>query len=465
MWIVHKCKGGETLEEIAAKYKTPDIKPYLKLRRNKKAAAQYRKKVSFEKGTTITILDPKSKYYVIEGPKGKMVLTDKEWKQAQTELKKAMGKVAQRIKMRLDMLEGRHQAQLDVNAEFPVVAFFSSTWVGNAGREPVQARKAAQAAMGALTSIANAGKYSAFEAAVRKAEAAVNKYSKELQAWIDKLIGSSGNWVKGLTVTKEVSFVIFSAAAVTVAAPVGYAATVATGMGVGGGTAFLKSGADQVGRVISGEKVTLESSTKKIGKDAFWGVIGGGFAGGLGKWIGGHVAPKLAQRLIAYPLAQKVAMKMVMGSARSPVAKAILGRAQTRMQRVILEEMLEETGRTLAKGTVLITSKELNMVVATTMAKFVVRLGVGGVVNEVKRAMLRTGDGGSVAKTVERRAMTMKGKVNDAKVADAVVHSLMKDAVVYDCYSAVFASNQAKIETEIDKELRRILKDKLDNLK
>lgn len=460
MWITYKCKGGETLDDIAKIYKIKDTAPYLKLPANKRAADQHRKNVSFEKGTTFTFLDPKEKFYVVDGPKGKVLLTEKEWKKAQADLKAAMEKVAHRVEIRLGMLTMRHDGQRQVNKEFPVVNFFCSTWVGSKGREPTSSRKAAESAVKALQSAVRSNNFKGFEAAVRKAETAVNKYGEEVHAWIDQLLGSGERWVTGLTVTRDVSFVIFSAAAVTVAAPVSVAATVATASGVGAGTSFLSSGANEVGRAIAGENVTLEGSVKTIGKNMLIGALAGGLAGGLGKWIGGSVAPKLAEKIVAAPVAQKAAMKMVMGSVRSPIASAILKRAQDRLTGKLMAELAKKTGGKIAEGTVLVSIKELQSTVALVMARFVVRVGVGGTVTLVRKALLSSGDSGPVVKSVEKKAMTMSGNVDDAKVADAIARDLMGGTVIYDCYNEIFTANQSKIESEIDAELKILLEEK-----
>ena len=460
MWIIHKCKGGETLDDIAKIYKIKDTAPYLKLPANKRAADQHRKHVSFEKGTTFTFLDPKEKFYVVDSPKGKVLLTEKEWKKAQADLKAAMEKVAERVEIRLGMLTMRHDGQTKVNKEFPVVNFFCSTWVGSKGREPTSSRKAAESAVKALQSAARSNNFKGFESAVRKAETAVNKYGDEVYAWIEQLIGSGERWVTGLTITRDVSFVIFSAAAVTVAAPATLAATVATASGVGAGTAFMSSGANEVGRAIAGENVTLEGSAKAIGKSMLIGALAGGLGGGLGRWVGGHLAPKLAEKIVAAPVAQKAVMRMVLGTARSPIAAAIVKRAQQRMLGKLTEEVAKKSGAKIAEGTVLVTYNELQKVVALTMSRFVVRVGVGGTVTLVRKALLSSGDSGPVVKTVEKKAMTMSGNVDDAKVADAIARDLMGGAVIYDCYNEIFAANQSKIESEIDAELKKLLEEK-----
>ncbi|MEM7439536.1 MAG: hypothetical protein AAF393_08055 [Pseudomonadota bacterium] len=464
--VKYVCKGGETMQSLSKKHDFSRPMFWLKQKENKAAFAHFNntRGQPFPKGLVVYLPDVKGKnvkYYKFKGPKGDMYLNERDWKAVQNELASVMIKAYNKLHTAWEMAEMRYDGQAKVNKEFPIVTFMCSTWVGSQGREPIKSRKAATNALSKLSSVVDARKYDRFEKEMRATEKAINTYRTEVIQWQDKLIGSAGNWVSGLSLTRDVSFVVFAAAATTVAAPAGAVAVVTTGMKVGAGVAFMKEGANQAGRKIAGYDVTLKGAGGDIAKAMLTGAIAGGLGAGIGKWVGGHVAPKLAARITSSPLAQRGAMLMVAGTVKSPVAKALLGKFQGKGIERMIDAAVKESGRNITQGTIVMSVKEVEKIVADNIAKFIVRLGVGGTLTFAKKKLLEGGKKSPVVEITKSKAMRSKKKVDEAGLADLIMRDLERDPVVFQIYEDLCKSKKSTLESLIEADLKTAIDAKI----
>lgn len=460
----YTCKGGETMADIAKLHKIKDIKPILAMKENRKAAEMHKKKVSFPKGMVIFLPDPKVKLYQFKGPKGVMYLTEKDWKDARAKLMLTMKKGYVMLDRACEVADTYYDGQKKVNDEFPVVAFMCSTWVGSKGKEPVAERKAAHAQLRKLGKVAQSGKFALFEPQMRITEKAINLYRTRTMEWIDKLIGSSGNWISGLTITRDVSFVVFSAAATTVVAPVGAVAVVATGAGVGAGSSFLKSGANEVGRVIAGENVTMEGAGKKILKDTLLGAAFGAGGAGFAKWVAGPLLGKLTERLVAAPMAGKVAGLIARGSVKVPILDKIMARCQRVYMPMAVDSIIKKMGVKVSEKGAMIAletvEKELATIAAENIKMMIIRMGSGGLATIARKHL--TGDKkGKAAMATKKRALNSKSKVDENKLADMVADDLKKDPVVFSIYADAIKKGASDLEKSIQEDIRKRLEAEL----
>ncbi len=80
MWIKYKLKKDRSFEDVAKEFKNTEISLLLKQSKNNAAAKFHKSKKLIPAGTVVWLLDPKAKVYVMPTPKGKVLLTEKEWK-------------------------------------------------------------------------------------------------------------------------------------------------------------------------------------------------------------------------------------------------------------------------------------------------------------------------------------------------------------------------------------------------
>jgi hypothetical protein len=449
MWIQHKVKNdGEKLEEIAKQYKIKDIKPLLQYRDNKKVAELHKKKKPLTKGMVVYVLDPNAKCYVAKDGSKEVLLTEDQWKDATAALNKAMDKVAKGMRREFDSTQGRHFAQNDVNVEFPIVAFLSSNWVGGKGNEPTTTRRSAKAAVEKLEKVAAQHNYKDFEASVKEAERALNAYRAELGDWLEQLTGSAGNWATGLRVTSIVSFTIFGAAASTVAAPATLVGTIAVGAGVGAGSSFLQSGANEIGEVYAGGKADGIASLKTIAGDMVEGAAWGAAGSVVSRFIGNLVAPKLAEKMVTSPVATKFASKLVYSQSST----------FPKLTQRLVERELAKAGVNLANGTIFMpldkAIKMANDLAAQVTIKFFVRLGTGGVRRTLQEVLDSSSNGQPVHTYLDQNATKIKGKMDETKLAELVAKDLENDPALYKAFEAIINDNMKEIEAELCTEIQ-----------
>jgi hypothetical protein len=447
MWLQYKLKKDRPFEEVAKEFNNKDVAFVLKHPKNGVAAKCVKSKQPVPAGTVVWLLDPRVTVYIMTTPKGKVALTEKEWKDNLKKINTAMDKVLRRFELRLDNLLGRHEGQRKVNEEFPIVSFFCSNWVGSKGNEPTKTRKDAQAAVRKLKSIVGARDYKNFEAAVRKAETAVNAYSKELYEWIEQLIGSGENWVTGLSVTRDASFAVFGACAMTVAAPATMTATLGWGATVGGGTAFMSSSANEVGKVVAGDDVKLGTSVKNIALAVAKGAAFGAAGAGITRLISGAIAGKVAEKMASSSVLQKMASRLV---SRSP----LIPKLSQRLVQAEIEAIRKASGKVVIE----ITPAVMDKMAINALTKVVLRTGTGST-SKTLQAVISGGKGSSWMEAFFKKNAQKIATMSEKEAAEFFAAELMKDPLALDAFEAIIKDNikvyEAEFSAVVRKELER----------
>ncbi|GMG85326.1 hypothetical protein LNKW23_45460 [Paralimibaculum aggregatum] len=451
MWIRYKTAEGDTPATIARKFKLKDPKVLLANPKNKGLKAQLAKRDPLPKGTVIWVPDPGARVFVTKDGGKDVVMEADKWRKTQAALNKRMDQVARSLRRQFDMAEARHDAQDAVNEEFPVVSFFTSKWFGNdVGREPVPQFRKAKAAVEKLESTVSARNYKNFEADAKAAEKAINAYRAAIGAWIKQLTGSAENWVKGLSITRDVSFTVFGAAAMTVAAPASLGATLAWGAGVGASSGFMQSAATEAGKGLAGDKLDPLQSTRNIAaamaKGAGFGMLGAG----LSRFFAKHVAGKLAEKLLSGPVAQKFALKMAM---RTSWLKSLTERMMQQEIRILVHagklppSAIPTFTYKLCQGDWLIRTQQ------QVIAKFVTRLGMGTAM-KVLGAVMFGGGRKPVEDYVKANQLKLKGRMSEAQLGEKIARAVEKDPLMETAFTQIVAENKAGLEAELRKVLR-----------
>jgi len=445
MWIQHKVKEGETLEDIAKKYRVRDLKVLLQHPKNKPAAAAYRKKQPLKKGMVVHTPDPKAKCYVMKVGNKQYPLSEKEWKQSKAVLNRTMDLGLKRMKRELDSAKYRHKMQNDLDDEHFIISFLIRS-----GDGPVALRALADGAVASLEKTVKRRDYKNFEFSMKFAEKNINYYREGLGNWLNDVVGTAEGWKTGLSLVRDINFVIFGAAAMTLAAPATAVATLAWGTGIGAGTAVIAESANQIGKVVAGDPVTNKSSAMAIGKAMLRGGIAGGAGATVARFISRFVAPKLAERIIRNPVAQRLSRRLL---SRTPWIKGLSAR--------MLEQEIKIYGKPFAESAFTIATKRLNDLSAIIMAKLFVRAGVGGASKTLQKILLSDSSGKPVHKFLEQNATKLKGKMDESKLADRIAKLMERDPVTDLAFEAFCRNNAKKIEGELRSEIKKGLRAKI----
>lgn len=446
MWIAHKLKADTPLQDIAKKFRNTDISILLQHPQNKAAARAYKARKPVPKGTVVYLLDPKVTVYIMTTPKGKVVLSEKDWKKNIAKIHKAMDFALKRFKSTHETIVYRHKLQSDVNDEFPIVSFFCSNWVGDKGDEPKAQKRASKASVDKLTKVVRGRDYKKFEQSCRDAEKKVNAYAKGVDEWVAQLTGSAENWETGLTFVRDGSFVIFGACAMTVAAPATAAATVGYGALVGGGTAFMSSSANEVGRAVAGDDLTLEESGTKIATAVVKGAAFGAAGAGIARVISGALGAKLAEKMASSQMATKLSYRLL---SRSPLLPKLSQR--------VLEREVHALIKVSGEGTTYLAKETLDKMVVNVLVKLMIRSSVGGTSKTLQEVVKGKKGSKWVQAFMQKNATKIKGKMDENKLAEIMAEELIKDPIALEAFEAVVKDNIKKIETELAKEIRKEL--------
>ncbi|HZM66431.1 MAG TPA: DUF4157 domain-containing protein, partial [Nakamurella sp.] len=214
----------------------------------------------------------------------------------------------------------RYEAQEDVNKEFPVTSRASKAWAwarswgeySNPSDSVYgEAASASLADVGARLALAS-GHYAEAIALVAKSDAASERTSKLVYAYIDQLLAGADSLVTGLEFTRNAAFVTLGVLAVVVTggAALGLEAGV-VGTGVGGLTVAQTATAISVGAPIVAELSEAGIQTA-LGDKVDWGKVGvniavqvilARFGGKLGAGIAGRIASPATQSLARQTIA------------------------------------------------------------------------------------------------------------------------------------------------------------------
>lgn len=443
MWIQHKVKEGETLEDIAKKYKVKDLKVLLQHPKNKPAAAAYRKKQPLKKGMVVHTPDPKAKCYIIKVGNKQYPLSEKEWKQSMAALNRAMDLSLKRMKRELDSAKYRHKMQNDLDDDHFIISLLIRS-----GDGPVALRALAEGAVASLEKTVKRRDYKNFEFSMKFAEKQINMYRKGLGNWLNDVVGSAEGWATALTIVREGSFFVFGVVAMTIAAPASGVAAVAWGTGIGAGTAVIAESANQIGKVAAGDKVTNKSSAKATAKAMLRGGISGGAGAAVASFIGKYVAPKLSEYILRNPAASRLAQRLV----SKPIFFKEWG---NEIYKHIIEQEIKALGGNAVR---LFSRKTFQEMASRVLAKLFVRSGVSGTSKILQKILLSDSSGKPVHKYLEQNATTTKGKMDEGKLAGRIAKLLERDPVTDLAFETFCRSNVKKIEVELHAEVRKGLK-------
>jgi hypothetical protein len=229
-----------------------------------------------------------------------------------------------------------------------------------------------------------------------------------------------------------------------VAAPATLVGTLATGAGVGAGTSFLQSGANEVGEVVAGGKADAIASLKTIAADMAKGAAWGFAGAGVSRFIGNLVAPKMAEKMVTSPVATKMATRLVFSQSST----------FPKLTQRFLERELAKVGKNLSNGTIYMTLDEANKLAATITAKFVVRLGTGGTRRALQEVLASSNNGQPVHTYLDQNATKIKGKMDESKLADMIAKDLENDPAMFKAFEAIVNENMKQIEAEICTEIQ-----------
>ena len=287
MWIVHTTKAGETMDTIIAKFKIKDPATVLTHKANKSIYKDLKAGKELPKGTKVTIPDPKGKVYVVKTKSGTQYMNEATYKAYLKEVHAKMDEAIFKLKQKLTYAQGRHDAQNKINDD----QWFVAACISLVNRVPEpKSRKKAESAFSAAEKACKARNYKAFEKTIEPANIAIAKYSNEVLNWIEGIINAGEGTVTVLEGVKSVGMVCGAVAATTVIAPVGLAAGVLTGAGVGAGTSMTFDGFENIGRVAAGTKPrSVDDTLKRAAGSALAGAAGAAVVGVIMKYAGPHI--------------------------------------------------------------------------------------------------------------------------------------------------------------------------------
>ncbi len=278
MWIVYSTKPGDTMDTIIAKQRIKDPATVLTHKDNKKIYKELKTGAPLPKGTKVTIPDPKGKVYAVPTKSGVKYMDEKSYKDYLKVVNQKMDEVVFKLKQTLSYATGRHDAQLKINKD----QWFVAACLDLASRiEEPTTRKKAESAFKSADTHAKSRNYRGFEKSIESTSIAIATYNRDTMAWIDGLINAGEGTVTVLEGVRTVGMVCGAVAATTIIAPVGLAAGVLTGAGVGGGTQLAYDGFDSIGNVIAGTKPRSTAETLKRAAGATLTGAGGALVVGL----------------------------------------------------------------------------------------------------------------------------------------------------------------------------------------
>lgn len=442
MWTKHSCADGETLEAVAKKFKVKKPTDIWKYPENGKLEKAYKSAKAFKKGDKLTMPDPKAKVFIVKHGGKEFVISKSDYDAMCKALDKQMKAVYETLRISYENAEGRHDAQKKINDDFPIVSFLASGTSSVDG--PTVQRGVAKGMVKNIKSLMDGKKYKEFPKAVEYAEDAINIYRKALGKWLDKLTGNAENWATGIAITRDASFVIFGAAAMTVAAPATAAATIACGAGVGASTAFMGSVGKETGRRIAGEKVSGSESASNIAKDTLLGAGLGGLTAGAGRALSKGVVDKLAGKIANSKAATAIANRLA-GSGKPFSAS---------FKRVAELEMA--AFRKAGQNATISVDEAYRRIGPRAMAKVITRMGVGGT-----SKVLVKGTPKLIESFVKSNGTKVRGKMDGRKIAELIANELGNDKLYEDTFLKALEANQAKLEAEFKAEMRALILEEL----
>lgn len=436
MWTKHSCADGETIEAVAKKYKIKKPAEIWKYPDNAKLEKAYKSAQAFKKGDKLTVPDPKAKVYVGKHGGKDFVISKAEYDRLLKDLDKEMEDVFQKLRVALENATRRHDAQLAINGKFPLVSYLSG---GSKG--PSTQRGMAENMLKQVKTIQSARKYKEFPTIAKASQDMTNAYRTALARWLDEVCGSAENWATGISLVRDGSFVIFSAAAATAAAPATLGATLMVGGGVGAGTGFMSSAGTQLGKVAAGEKVKAVGSLESIAWATFRGGCLGALGGAAGRALTKGVVDKIAARISSNSTASSIAGKLV-GSSK-PYSQLFRSVADTEMA------ALRRAGLNVSGVSVDAMYKQ---VAAKSMAKLMARIGAGSSMKVIDKLAIKPFE-----TYVKANATKIGGSADPKKLAIVIADGITTAKMLEEVFVKTLDANRAKLEKEFKAEIRQLL--------
>ena len=431
MWIQHKARDGDTLASILKQYKIKDPALILKNPQNKRVAARLKKGQPLKAGEIVMVPDPRAKVYVLDGPKGKQVLNEKQYKAHVAEVHRAMDRAFLSVRLKHEYAIGRHDAQRAINSD----QWFVSTVVEafNSVPEPTSQRRNAESLYKKLSAAAKGRKYKDFQKLIVASDKASTVYRNAVNNWVNGLIGTADTTVDVLKGVRTAGEIAGTLAVVTVTAPVSLPATLAVGAAASSGTGLVFDSYEQVGRAVAGEK--LMSATEMRDRaiaNAITGAAGAGIARGI-------------MAVAGKPLAQAIASNRVVSQ---QATRLLSGRLTNRLFQAEIQQVADQLakgGTKTAEAYIEAFIKEESRIVLVTMTKFFTRLGVGTfskTVGASKRVLPH------IQSWMGSNPKKISGKSQEA-VGKLAAGDLARTRLVDEVYDDVLDANQEAFRKEL----------------
>lgn len=445
MWIAYKAKGNETLTDIAKKHKLKSDRVLTLFHKNKWAKGYVGTKKPLNKGANLWVPDPRAKVYVTKFNGRDVVLDANDKKASEAALGRVMDSAYKTLQTALERAGERHDFQEKVNKEFGWVSLICSI---TASRNPDPEWYKAEAELKTLDLVVRSRTFEDFETQVKTTEKAINVYRKALAAWLKSLTGSAENWTTALTITKDISFTVFSAAAMTAAAPASVGATLVYGAGVGASSAFLSTTAKQAGKRWAGDKVTFKGAASDVAWNMFKGAGFGAAGAGASKLVCNLVAGKIAEKIGQSGMVQRLATKFITGSDLS-------SKIGTRAVRKGIQEMIKNgklPGAAALHIKLFMTPQRVADISTKMTVAFVLRAGTGRTTKAVLSAI--TGSQDPVVDYLKRNLKSLKGNIDHKALGAKVADSLIASGKMDTAFAAIVDQNKSKIQTLIEDEIQ-----------
>ncbi len=312
MIIRHKVKAGETLEKIAARYKVKDLKALWNWEENRALKRKRTKPGNLTAGDLLALPDVRVKLYKFKYRGKDYIFDEHGWRKFQDDFVVTMQvRVIRELRVSLDNLNIRHRDLKNIGRDYPIASWFSEVWSWDSLSD--KEKTAAEAAFAKLEASVTKGSFGQIAADAKALEKAMSAYTEELRSCSESMIKGSGRAMVATAFTRDASFAIATAIAVTVTLPAGagYLMTAGVASAMSATTSGIKSVSGEIGHVAAGaksfdlEKITWKALWASV-DGAKWGAVGGV----IGKFMCGALAEKVASKYFNGPVMRKVCSKL-----------------------------------------------------------------------------------------------------------------------------------------------------------
>ncbi|MDP5218733.1 hypothetical protein Q5Y75_16005 [Ruegeria sp. 2205SS24-7] len=438
MWIKYKAKEGDTLQSIVKQFRIKDPDTILKHPKNRKCLPLLKKKgATLTKGSEIWLPDPRAKAFLIKGPRGQTVLTEKEYQTLLSNVHKTMDRAYSALRIRYTYAIGRHDTQCKINDNQWFVSFVVNRF--SSVDEPMKSRMRAGRALIQLAQTTKGRKYKKFASELETAEEVITAYTNDVHKWVGDLIGSAERTVARLKMVKEVGKFCGTVVAVTLAAPASLSAGVLVGALSNTGVSLTFDGADALGRMDAGLKQRSPGDiAKRVAANAIAGAAGGAIAGGIAKYA-------------AKPLVNALASRPVMTTQLSRLSQSrLVSRVLDQEAKAVAKELVKVNAEAFSKGI----QNFPERVVTKAITKFFVRFGTSG----FSKLLNSNGDVNREIATWMTQNPAKVGQKSGEAVGAAAATDLANGRIADILYAQVLASKEAEFRKILRAEMEAYVK-------